>query len=287
MLSSAVISGKYVERFGAILSAKARGSGSAQRERESNCALVIVERLVHPRGMGAGKLRLIRSQRIALQPEPISKARQREQVAAVCFRILSTGIEFLLVRTRRGRWTFPKGGAQAGLSHAQSAALEAFEEAGVHGRIEEVAFVRYTRRKLAAENELGYVQAAVRAHLCEVLHLDVPQEANRNPTWFSATKAKRRLGEGRTRENGSELARVVDRAVARIRRLPARTMLQKDALLTVKFDASEINLPRLSHNSNIRSLRVGKSVEAHTKLVPSQDRGKVLQLGPSHPKRVT
>src|SRR5262249_7190311 len=238
----------------------------------------------HPRGMSAGKPRLIRSRRIALQPDPEAEAGRREQVAAVCFRILSTGIEFLLVRTRHGRWTFPKGGAQAGISHAQSAALEAFEEAGVHGRIEEMAFVRYTLRKLAAKNELG--QASVRAHLCEVLRLDVPQEANRNPTWFSATKAKRRLSEGRTRGNGSELARVVDRAVARIRRLPARTMLLNDPLLTVKFDASEINLSRLSRlASSIRSLGEGKILEAHTKFFPSHERGKVLQLGPSHPKR--
>ena len=236
--------------------------------------------------MSAGKLKLIRSREITLEPDPKIKSGQREQVAAVCFRILSTGIEFLLVRTRRGRWTFPKGGAQAGLTHAQSAALEAFEEAGVHGRIEEMAFVRYILRKSAVKNELGDVQASVRAHLCEVLRLGVPEEANRNPTWFSASKAKRRLSEGRTRENGSELARVVDRAVARIRRLPARTMLLNDRLLSVKFEASEINLSRLSeHTSTIRSLGAGKVLEAHAKLVPSQDRGKVLEIGPAHPKR--
>jgi 8-oxo-dGTP pyrophosphatase MutT (NUDIX family) len=241
---------------------------------------------VHPRRMSAGKLRLIRARRLALSPDPKVKAHSREQVAAVCFRILSTGIEFLLVRTRRGRWTFPKGGVQAGLSHAQSAALEAFEEAGVHGRIEEMAFVRYTLRKMAAEDELGYVQASVRAHLCEVLRLEVPQEANRNPTWFSATKAKRRLSEGRTPENGGELARVVDRAVARIRRLPARTMLLNDPLLTVQFDASEIKLSRLSqHTRSVRSLNEGKILEGHPKFVSSQDCGKVLQLGPSHRKR--
>src|SRR5215470_13683772 len=73
---------------------------------------------------------------------------ERQQVAAVCFRILSTGIEFLLVRTRRNRWTFPKGGVQPGLTHAQSAAIEAYEEAGVHGRIEEATFAQYRNGKL-------------------------------------------------------------------------------------------------------------------------------------------
>src|SRR5215467_12359285 len=81
----------------------------------------------------------------------------RQQVAAVCFRILSTGVEFLLVRTRRNRWTFPKGGVQPGLTHAQSAAIEAYEEAGVHGRIEEAAFAQYRNGKLVnGQRELIY-----------------------------------------------------------------------------------------------------------------------------------
>src|SRR5512135_46693 len=79
------------------------------------------------------------------------RGRQRgsEQVAAVCYRVGRKGVEFLLVETRGGRWTFPKGGAEPGLTHAQSAALEAFEEAGVHGRIEETAFTQYVRPKRA------------------------------------------------------------------------------------------------------------------------------------------
>ena len=72
-----------------------------------------------------------------------------EQVAAVCYRVNGRGIEFLLVQTRGGRWTFPKGGVEPGLTLAQTAALEAFEEAGGHGRIEETSFTRYARRKLA------------------------------------------------------------------------------------------------------------------------------------------
>jgi len=48
------------------------------------------------------------------------------------------GIEFLLVQTRGGRWIFPQRSASnAGLTRAQSAALEAFEElAFIRARIE-------------------------------------------------------------------------------------------------------------------------------------------------------
>jgi ADP-ribose pyrophosphatase YjhB (NUDIX family) len=70
-----------------------------------------------------------------------------EQVAAVCYRARGGAIEFLPVQTRGGRWTFPKGSAEPGLTHAQAAAVEAFEEAGVHGRMEEASFARYVRRK--------------------------------------------------------------------------------------------------------------------------------------------
>ena len=116
-----------------------------------------------------------------------------EQVAAVCFRVRNGTIEFLLVRTRGGgRWTFPKGGAEPGLTHAQAAALEAFEEAGVHGRIEETSFARYRRKPGDGERRASRSddrRVAVNAYLCEVLRLSPPQEFKRDRTWFSVEEA--------------------------------------------------------------------------------------------------
>ena len=164
-----------------------------------------------------------------LRLSQLRKLRGCDQVAAVCYRVRPSGIEFLLVRTNSGHWTFPKGKAEPGLTYAQAAALEAFEEAGVHGRIEEASFARYVRRKRSdardstrsapkpAEQEL-----AVQAHLCEVSRLEPPQESNRHPTWFSVEKTKRRLQEDRSSDFAAELALVVDRAVARIKRLRSK-----------------------------------------------------------------
>lgn len=163
-----------------------------------------------------------------------------EQVAAVCYRIRGTTIEFLLVRTRKGRWTFPKGGAEAGLTYAQAAAVEAFEEAGVHGRIEEASFARYRRGKRGDVKESAAAETVVHAFLCEVLRLGGAQEVNRHRTWFSAEKAKSELCESRTPENGADLARVVDYAVARIERLRSRAGVATDALQKVHFEASEV-----------------------------------------------
>jgi 8-oxo-dGTP pyrophosphatase MutT (NUDIX family) len=201
-----------------------------------------------------------------LRPSRLPKERQK--VAAVCYRIRRRGIEFLLVQTRGGRWIFPKGGVESGLSHAQSAALEAFEEAGVHGRMEQIPFARYFRRKPRRETaedtrpaaRSSHPELAVAVHLCEVSRLEPPQEVDRNPTWFSAEKAKQRLLEDRAPEFGAELARVVDRASARIRRLQGGSSLgpvharlgysklgyselvhaRKDALQEVRFEASEL-----------------------------------------------
>lgn len=145
----------------------------------------------------------------------LRKLRGCEQVAAVCFRIRRGRIEFLLVRTRGGRWIFPKGSAEPGLSHAQAAALEAFEEAGVHGRIEEASFARYIRQK-ASRLRGAPIEVTTNAFLCEVSRLDPAPEANRDPSWFSPEKAKRRLQEGRSQEYAVELVRVIDRAVTRI-----------------------------------------------------------------------
>src|SRR6202030_4480897 len=104
---------------------------------------------------------------------------------------------------------------------------------------------------------------AVTAYLCEVTRLEAPQESNRNPTWFSAEKAKQWLVEHRSHEFGAELARVIDLAVARVERLheglsagldhskaspkirkqiwaQTRMVQEKDALQEVRFEASEI-----------------------------------------------
>ena len=184
----------------------------------------------------------------------LRKLRDCEQVAAVCYRMRRGSIEFLLVRTRgSGRWTFPKGNAERGITHAQAAALEAFEEAGVHGRMEEASFARYTGRKRGLESATRSAEKelTVHAHLCEVVRLGNPKESNRKRTWFSVDDARQHLREGRKGHEGAAFARVVDRAVERIERSRGahiadaqlqqdflrRDTQQKDALHKVQFEA--------------------------------------------------
>ena len=194
--------------------------------------------------MASGEWRLTRDLSISklyqpsarfFPPSELREMRGHEQVAAVCYRNQNRKIEFLLVQTRGGRWTFPKGSAEPGLTHAQAAALEAFEEAGVHGRMEEASFTRYARCKRASGRRTGAVEFIVHAHLCEVLWLDTPREANRNPSWFSPEKAKRKLREDRKGVDGAEFTRVVDRAVMRIQQIRTGGPVTIDALQKVEL----------------------------------------------------
>ncbi len=141
---------------------------------------------------------------------------KRIHVAAVCYRLKNDEPEFLLVRTRSGRWTFPKGGVDGDDTHAEAAAREAYEEAGVKGRVEHQPFHSYYHSKRNPMRPHRSV-VPVHAHLCEVERLVPPKEDYRNPTWFKAEKARRRLRESRTPELASEVIQVIDSAVVRIR----------------------------------------------------------------------
>lgn len=140
---------------------------------------------------------LIRSSFPAIAP---SKA------AAVCYRRAGSGLEFLLVNTASGKWTFPKGNIEPHLGASQSAALEAFEEAGVKGWISDHHFDFYRHDKNDSEH-------LVAAYLMQVRQMFVPEESHRNPTWFTAGEAKRKLGKRRPDKYAREFARVIDRAV--------------------------------------------------------------------------
>ena len=128
------------------------------------------------------------------------------KVAAVCYRRMGSELEFLLVNTGSGKWTFPKGNVEPHLGASQSAALEAFEEAGVKGWISDHHFDCYRHEKGDAEH-------LVAAYLMLVRQMFTPEETYRNPTWFSVEEAKRKLAKRRSEKYAQEFVRVVDRAV--------------------------------------------------------------------------
>jgi phosphohistidine phosphatase len=148
------------------------------------------------------------------------------QVAAVCYRVRGLTVEFLLVNTSAGKWTFPKGRIDPGLSSSESAEREALEEAGARGQIELAHFGWYVDTKRALGHDNRTREILVAAYMLEVDSTEPPEERDRNPTWFTPHEAKRKLGERRAPKYCDQLAALVDLAVKRVAaketRLPVR-----------------------------------------------------------------
>ena len=138
------------------------------------------------------------------------------QVAAVCYRHDAGSTEFLLVRTSSGRWTFPKGRLEDGLSLAEVAALEAFEEGGVEGKVHPRPVGKYLHRKESLRGASKDV--TVLAFILEVKKSALPAESHRTPRWFSATEAKLRLANRRPEKYLRGMERVFDSALQQIAR---------------------------------------------------------------------
>jgi phosphohistidine phosphatase len=70
------------------------------------------------------------------------------QSSVVPFRIVNSDIQILLVTSNsRKHWTIPKGLIEDGLSSAESAVQEAYEEAGIRGDLYENGIGNYRYHK--------------------------------------------------------------------------------------------------------------------------------------------
>ncbi|MBD9445119.1 MULTISPECIES: NUDIX domain-containing protein [unclassified Rhizobium] len=107
-----------------------------------------------------------------------------EQVGALCYRKSLRGIDILLITTRQTkRWTIPKGWPCANLKAYQAAEREAWEEAGVRGKIRKKTFGHYTYTKYLKDNE--HVTSIVGVYLLEVRRerLKFPEQDQRDLIW--------------------------------------------------------------------------------------------------------
>ena len=136
------------------------------------------------------------------------------QVAAVCYRRRETGVEFLLVNSNGGnKWTFPKGSPETSMSHSRAAEKEAWEEAGVRGRIEARHFHLYLHSKGVFWKPPGVREFVVKSFLMEITEGGHPHENERNPTWFLPENARKILAKGREVKYAKEIQSVIDRAL--------------------------------------------------------------------------
>lgn len=134
------------------------------------------------------------------------------RVAAVCYRRTPCGLEFLLVRTWDGEWTFPKGMIDDGMTETKAAELEAWEEGGVRGEIEPQPFTDY----IQSVKKSSATEVHVNAYLFEVHSAEPPPETHRKPRWFAPAAAKQALAKGRSAVRAQQFDRVIDLATKKI-----------------------------------------------------------------------
>ncbi len=143
----------------------------------------------------------------------------RPVVAALCYRRRKGKIEFLLVRTSGGKyWTFPKGHVEKKPRELPWAAArrEANEEAGVTGRIQKKILTSYQYAKGSGR---GKHVDIVDAYLMSANSEGKPGEQNRDPQWFTAEMAIKKLGAGgREKRYAREHARVIKEALVKLAR---------------------------------------------------------------------
>ena len=135
-----------------------------------------------------------------------AKGETRTQFGALCFRRAKTKTksgahEILLVSSRdTGRWIVPKGWPVNGETPAGAAALEAWEEAGVRGRVHSDCIGHFSYHKWIDEEISLPVIVALFA--VEVLRMDddYPEARERKRKWLSPKKAARRVAEPELRQ---------------------------------------------------------------------------------------
>jgi 8-oxo-dGTP pyrophosphatase MutT (NUDIX family) len=102
--------------------------------------------------------------------------------------------EVLLVTGRRsGRWMIPKGWPVDGKSMADSAAQEAFEEAGIKGKVDPqpIGTFRHVKQHLL----FGRLEVDIQVHTMAVKRElgDWPERGERTRKWFRVEEAAQRV----------------------------------------------------------------------------------------------
>lgn len=137
-------------------------------------------------------------QRMAKRPDTLFSGAFRQQSAALCFRYKGGGpeIEVLIVTSRGSRnWIIPKGWPVKKKTLAQSAAVEAWEEAGVRGKVLERPIGRYTYLKVLDGGEVVPCIVDVFQIEAETVHDRFKELGQRVIAWVSPVEAARRVRE--------------------------------------------------------------------------------------------
>jgi len=133
---------------------------------------------------------------LPLSLQDSSKTDVRTQFAALCYRMIREKPEILLVTSRRSRrWIIPKGWPMDGRTPVECALMEAWEEAGVRGRVTGGCLGLYSYQKMIGP-ERGLPCVAM-VYPIKVLSLaqKFPEAGQRKRKWLRPRKAAQKVAE--------------------------------------------------------------------------------------------
>lgn len=111
-----------------------------------------------------------------------------DQAGALPYRRTRLGVEFCLITSTEGQWIFPKGNVKPGKTYQKTAIKEAFEEAGLRGRLLNRPLGSYEMAN--CESTYTLVLFLMEVTRCE----DVWEEADfRRRRWATQDEAQRLL----------------------------------------------------------------------------------------------
>lgn len=138
--------------------------------------------------------------RIEIEQAPIdlgdaSKSDLRTQFGALCYRIKAGELQFCLITSRgSGRWIIPKGWPMNGETPAEAAATEAYEEAGLEGRVRSRPLGVYSYYKSPARDTLPCIAVVFPMKVKTVLS-QWPERKARKRKWLSRKQAAKMVSE--------------------------------------------------------------------------------------------
>ena len=140
-------------------------------------------------------------QRNMIKQLPISlpggkKSDVRSQFAALCYRVRKKKVQVLLITSRNTkRWIVPKGWPMDGKTPAESAAIEAWEEAGVRGHSDGrcIGIFSYSK-ETDSEGELPCLAMVFAVEVASLAD-DYPEVSERKRTWVSRKQAAKMVDE--------------------------------------------------------------------------------------------
>jgi 8-oxo-dGTP pyrophosphatase MutT (NUDIX family) len=131
---------------------------------------------------------------VAIDMQGAKKRGLRTQFAALCYRMRKGKPEILLVTSRRTRrWIIPKGWPQDGILPAQSAAIEALEEAGVEGKVSNASLGMYFYTKQHVSGRSIPCIALVYPLKVKTVHANYRESKQRDRKWFRPAAAAKKV----------------------------------------------------------------------------------------------